>query len=45
MKKIVFILLAITFVCLFGAGCSESGEKVGGGGKMQRYDKETGRYN
>ena len=45
MKKIVFTVLVSIICCAFFTGCDDSGQKIGGGGLLQSYDKSNGRYN
>ena len=45
MKKFVFGMLVAVVCCAALTGCDDSGQKIGGGGLMQSFDKATGRYN
>jgi uncharacterized lipoprotein YehR (DUF1307 family) len=45
MKKFMFGILVAVVCCAALTGCDDSGQKIGGGGLMQSFDKATGRYN
>ncbi len=45
MKKAVFVLAFAMLAALIFCGCGDSGEKPGGGGKMQSFDLKSGKYN
>lgn len=41
MKKFVFGMLVAVVCCAALTGCDDSGQKIGGGGLMQSFDKTT----
>lgn len=45
MKKLMYVILVAVACCAVLSGCDDSGQKIGGGGLMQSFDKATGRYN